>query len=147
VPKAISYTRFSTPNQAKGSTTQRLKKMIHEWLKDHPNYEYSELSEDDIGKSGFKGEHLSHGLGKILTAIENKRIRKGDYILVEAVDRIGRLPLLQMIEIFRSILSKGITIATLEDKQEYTETSVNESNSILILKAQQTSNSTLAIGS
>jgi DNA invertase Pin-like site-specific DNA recombinase len=138
--KAISYMRFSSTGQAKGSTLARQQAMVDRWLRDHPSVELSNLSAKDEGRSGYAGVHLKHGLGAILAAIKDGKIVSGDYILVEAVDRIGRLDFFQMLQIVQDIVSAGVTIVTLEDNVEYTYESLTSGNSsiyILIGKVQQ----------
>lgn len=140
MPKAISYIRFSSARQGSGSTSERQRAMIQEWLEQHPEVELSSLSEQDLGRSGYKGEHLDHGLGRILKAIEEDKITAGDFILVEAIDRIGRLDTLAMFELISSIVKKKVTIVTLEDSQQYSKELLENNLSapyILIGKIQQ----------
>lgn len=138
--KAISYIRFSSTHQGRGSTTERQQGLIHDWLSRNPDITLSSLSQKDLGRSGYKGEHLNHGLGRILEGIEEGKIRRGDYILVEAVDRIGRLPMLDMLQLVQSIASAGVKIITLEDGAEYSDESLNNNPSsvyVLVGKIQQ----------
>lgn len=139
LPKAISYTRFSALHQGKGSTSSRQIEMINRWLYQHPNVEPSALSRNDVGKSAFRGDHLNHGFGQIMNAIEEGKIRSGDFILVEAIDRIGRLQMWQMFDIIKKIITAGVTIVTLEDDYYYSESTLNNTSSIFILigKIQQ----------
>jgi DNA invertase Pin-like site-specific DNA recombinase len=143
MPKAISYIRFSASHQGKGSTVERQSAYINEWLDNHPQIKLSSISAKDEGKSGYKGEHLNHGLGKILKAIKSGEIKKGDYVLVEAIDRIGRLKSMDMISLINDIVSHGVSIITLEDSTEYSLATLNENASalfILIGKIQQAHN-------
>ena len=132
--------RFSASHQGRGSTLDRQQYLIDQWLSSHPTVKKSNLSATDKGKSGFKGDHLKHGLGNILNAIDQGRIQKGDYILVEAMDRIGRLEPLDMVTLIQKIVAKGVIIVTLEDRNEYTLNSLNDSLGslfILVGKVQQ----------
>lgn len=140
MPKAISYIRFSSGTQAKGSTTERQKALIQQWLSKNPDIQLSNLSQEDLGKSGYKGDHLHFGLGRILEAIEENKICPGDFILVEAIDRIGRLEPFDMISLVQDIVAKGVTIVTLEDQHTYSRDALNNNFSslyILIGKIQQ----------
>tara|TARA_R110001592_G_scaffold270153_1_gene536451 strand:- start:5222 stop:6889 length:1668 start_codon:yes stop_codon:yes gene_type:complete len=140
MPQAISYTRFSALHQGKGSTIERQRAKIDEWLAAHPEIRESKFSQNDTGKSGFTGDNLNHGLGKILEAIRGNYIRAGDYILVEAIDRISRLPMWEMFDILKQIMSAGVIIVTLEDNQEYSAENFNKNPSsiyFLIGKIQQ----------
>jgi DNA invertase Pin-like site-specific DNA recombinase len=127
MPKAISYVRFSSLQQGRGSTVERQEKMIQEWLRSHPEYEISHLSRVDEGLSGYKAEHLAEGAGlkAIQDAIRDGQIVKGDVLLVEAVDRLGRLKHLEMINLIGGILSAGVDIVTLDDNQRYNSESLD----------------------
>jgi DNA invertase Pin-like site-specific DNA recombinase len=140
VAKAISYIRFSSAPQGKGSTTERQNQLIQNWFDAHPNVERSSLSQQDLGISAFRGTHLNHGLGRILQAVEQNEISGGDYILVEAIDRIGRLEPFEMVELIQRIVANGVIIVTLEDGQVYSRDSLNNEMAslfILIGKIQQ----------
>jgi DNA invertase Pin-like site-specific DNA recombinase len=137
---AISYQRFSAINQSQGSTLDRQQRLINEWLSKNPDVQLSTLSEIDHAKSGFSGKHLDHGLGKILAAIESGDIKAGSYILVEAMDRIGRLAPLDMVSLVSGIVTAGVTLVTLEDNVHYTKELLNQDASslfILVGKVQQ----------
>tara|TARA_R110002049_G_scaffold16122_1_gene65001 strand:+ start:103 stop:1749 length:1647 start_codon:yes stop_codon:yes gene_type:complete len=134
MPKAISYMRFSAIHQGKGSTLERQKELIEEWFHHHPDIKRSNLSSIDYGKSGFTGKD-QHGLDKIRAAVEMGKILVGDYILVEAMDRLGRLQPLKMIELITSIVNRGVVIVTLEDGQEYSQNTLNNNPSCLYILA------------
>lgn len=126
--------------QSKGSSTERQKELISNWLEKHPEYSLSPLSADDHGRSGYSGEHLKHGLGSILEAIENKKIKPKDVILIEALDRLGRLEPLEMLSLTTSIINSGVAIITLEDQNEYSQETTKNNTSLLYVllgKTQQ----------
>lgn len=136
MPTAIPYARYSSSNQHKGSSLERQEEMIGGWLQAHPEYDLTPLSFRDLAKSGWKGEHIKEGggFGKLLVAIENKVFKKGDVLLIEAIDRAGRLPVLEMLtKIISPILEAGVSIVTLEDGVEFTKQSLNEGGHIYIL--------------
>lgn len=121
MPYAVPYARFSSKRQAKGNSLERQKNLIDNWLSQNPEYQIYSKNFQDLGKSGFKGEHLnsSDGFGKLLCAIENNEIKSGDLILVEAIDRLGRLSELEMFSIFNEIIKAGVSIVTLSDNVRY----------------------------
>ena len=136
MPTAFSYARFSSATQKKGSSLERQQAMVANWFLHHPEYSLSEQKFQDLGKSGWKGEHIKEGGGfaELLAAVEAGVIQKGDAVLVEAVDRTGRLPVLDMLTIIVSpILRAGVSIVTLEDGIVFTESSLNEGGHIYIL--------------
>ncbi|MEY9334250.1 DNA invertase Pin-like site-specific DNA recombinase [Pseudomonas protegens] len=125
--QAISYVRFSSERQKGGSSVERQQAMIAQWLLDHPDYTNTDLKFSDLGKSGFHGEHVKEGggFGKLLLAVEAGAIKAGDVVLVEAIDRTGRLPALEMLtRVIAPILQAGVSIITLDDKTTYTNDSV-----------------------
>ncbi|WP_341488609.1 recombinase family protein [Photobacterium damselae subsp. damselae] len=137
-PKAISYIRFSSSQQSGGSTVERQKKVFRDWINSHPEVEESDMKFEDLGLSGYKGHHLNGGFGKLLTAIEDGHIVSGDYIVIEAMDRLGRLIFDEMFDIIRKILRSGVKIVTVQDNQEYnTETNSNGTIYLLLSKINQ----------
>ncbi|NBA96845.1 recombinase family protein [Pseudomonas sp. R5(2019)] len=136
MPTAFSYARFSSIRQQRGSSLERQQTMVASWLVQHPEYSLSDTTFQDLGKSGWKGEHIKEGgdFAKLLAAVEAGVIKKGDAVLVEAIDRTGRLPVLEMLSsIVSPILRAGVSIITLEDNVAFTEVSLNEGGHIYIL--------------
>lgn len=134
--QAISYVRFSSARQKFGSSVERQEAMIAAWLTNNPDYKASELKYKDLGKSGSKGEHIKEGgnFAKLLLAVKEGHIRSGDVILVEAIDRTGRLPLMKMLNlIITPILEAGVSIITLDDGFTYTEETLNGSHVFLLV--------------
>jgi DNA invertase Pin-like site-specific DNA recombinase len=114
--------------------------MISDWLERHSEYVVADITYSDLAKSGYHGEHAAKGgsFGKLLDAVTAGEIKAGDVILVEAIDRTGRLPALQMLtEIIGPILRAGIAIWTLDDGTEYTEDSLNGSHIYLLVSRIQ----------
>ena len=87
--KAHSYIRFSSTKQEKGDSLKRQQDLINKWLIKNPEIELSNLAFKDLGISGYHGDHLNHDFGRLLDAIEDNKIKSGDFVLVEAIDRIG----------------------------------------------------------
>ncbi|VFB22084.1 recombinase family protein [Pseudomonas fragi] len=127
MPSAISYIRFSSSKQSDGNSHQRQMEAAQRWLINNPSYTASTMNFEDLGVSGFHGDHIKDGGGwaKLLLAVEAGHIKAGDVVLVEAMDRTGRLPALQMIEIIRPVLQAGIAIITLDDNNKFDEDSLN----------------------
>jgi len=138
VKRAISYIRFSTGKQDKGSSEWRQDEKIRDWLDSHPDYEPSDLSFEDLGKSGWKGAHIEGGMGELLAAVEAGYIRSGDCVLIEALDRAGRLPLMQMLNrVITPILEAGVSLVTMDDGYTYTAESLDGVHAhVLVAKIQ-----------
>jgi DNA invertase Pin-like site-specific DNA recombinase len=136
--QAISYIRFSTGKQTKGSSEWRQDAKVRDWLNSHPDYEPSDLSFEDLGKSGWKGAHIEGGMGELLAAVQAGFIRPGAVVLVEALDRAGRLPLMQMLnQVITPILEAGVSLVTMDDGFTYTAESLNGVHAhVLVAKIQ-----------
>ncbi|MGF6180074.1 DNA invertase Pin-like site-specific DNA recombinase [Massilia sp. UYP32] len=88
----------------------------------------------DLGLSAFNRSNIERGaLGGFLDAIEQGRIEKGSYLLVESLDRLSRDKVLAALELFISILRRGITIVTLADRMVYSTESVGNNFGNLII--------------
>lgn len=138
MPKAISYIRFSTGKQAEGSSSERQLAMLSSRLDAHPDYVLSDLRYQDRGVSGYSGQHLKSGFGKLLEAVEDGSIQRGDVILIEAIDRVGRLGPMEMLPLLSRIVSSGVDIVTLDDGIRYDRESANSNHLfLLVAKVQQ----------
>lgn len=120
--KAYSYTRFSTPEQAKGDSQRRQVELAEAYAATHG----LELDEDlrlrDEGVSGFRGANVRKGaLGQFLSAIDDGIVEPGSLLLVESLDRVSRQNPWEALPIFQQILNAGITIVTLFDGKTYSE--------------------------
>ncbi|ETK18226.1 recombinase [Pseudomonas sp. FH4] len=110
--------------------------MIAEWLAANPDYSNTDLKFSDLAKSGFHGEHVKEGggFGKLLLAVEAGVIKAGDVVLVEAIDRTGRLQALDMLtQVIAPILQAGVSIITLDDNTTYTKESVGGAQIFLLV--------------
>jgi DNA invertase Pin-like site-specific DNA recombinase len=105
--------------------------MINRWLSENPDVLLSNLQYKDLGRSGYHGTHLKHEFGELLDSIEDGLIARGDYILVEAIDRIGRLETITALNIITGICMKGVKIITLEDGNEYSQESISANAGII----------------
>ena len=74
----------------------------------------------DIGVSAFDGSNVLSGqLGLFLKAVNDGRIAKGSFLLVESLDRLSREDTLSALGTFTSLLKAGITIVTLSDNKRF----------------------------
>lgn len=140
MPTAIPYLRFSSGRQAKGSSYERQSDMIADWLRRNPEYQLSTISFEDLGVSGYHGHHLKEesGFAKLRVAIADGVFGKGDCVIIEAIDRAGRLEPLQMLSLLGEILNAGVEIETLDDGVRYTRESVSNNHLfLLVAKVQQ----------
>jgi len=128
---AYSYIRFSTPEQIKGDSLRRQLEGSRQWA-DENGYEL-DTSLRDLGISAFSGANRTEGsLKKFINLIEQGQIAEGSVLILESLDRLSREELTKSLNLFISILSAGIKIVTLADRQEYTAASINNIGNLVI---------------
>src|SRR5262245_15139989 len=88
--KAYSYTRFSTPEQAKGDSATRQAQAAQRWCDQHGVALDNELTFRDEGISAFDGLNAEKGkLGAFLKAVQCGDVPKGSWLLVESLIQVG----------------------------------------------------------
>lgn len=122
-PKAYSYVRFSSPEQARGDSYRRQKEAAEKFCEENglelaDSREYTFL---DKGRSAYKAEHVSEDgqLKRFIDLVTSGAIPKGSYLLVESLDRLSRERVNVALERFIGILNSGINVYTLMDKRLY----------------------------
>lgn len=137
--QAYSYIRFSSDKQEVGDSLRRqLDKAEayaarHKLVLDHSTYR-------DLGVSAFRGKNATEGaLAAFLEAVDAGQIPKGSSLIVENFDRMSRLPVMEALALFQSIVARGITIITLTDEQVYNTETLNENWTKLIIALAQMS--------
>jgi DNA invertase Pin-like site-specific DNA recombinase len=129
--RAFSYIRFSTPGQATGDSFRRQTELSEKYCEKH-SLQLQALSFKDLGVSAFRSTNVVEGrLGDFINAIETGLVRAGDFLLVESLDRLSRAEITTALQLFISILNKGVTIVTLQDERTYTKQSVNDIGNLM----------------
>lgn len=124
-PKAYSYVRFSSKRQEKGSSVERQVAATKEFAIRH-GLDLQDVTYSDLGVSAFRGKHARTGaLRAFVDAVIDEKIDKGSWLLVESLDRISREQLADAQQRLSSLLSLGITVATMSDGQIFTPSSRN----------------------
>nr|WP_259407077.1 recombinase family protein [Pseudomonas sp. S07E 245] len=126
-PKAYSYIRFSSPDQAKGDSYRRQRVEAEEYCA----AEGIDLAKEkeylffDHGKSAYTKEHVGDKgqLRRFIDLVDSGEIKPGSYLLVESLDRLSRDKVMAALSQFTDLLRKGIKIVTLSDKRIYSEDS------------------------
>ena len=107
---AISYARFSHPDQAKGDSENRQADEYKKFCERH-NLTPGKEVYVDRGRSGYHGHHKSKGrLGVLLAAAKDGRFDPGTVIVIEAWDRLGRLRPDKQTELVAELLHTGVSI-------------------------------------
>lgn len=119
-PKIYSYQRISSKSQLKGTglSQQRESSILHQLSAEHSLPISKEVFED-IGVSAFKGNHLKASFGRILEAIQSKRIAKGSIIVISSLDRLSRQNVQVAASLFLEVLNAGVGIYTTMDNKLY----------------------------
>lgn len=127
MPIAYSYMRFSSEKQAKGDSFRRQEELIKEYLEKHPEIELdTSLNLRDAGLSAYKGLHAKKGaLGVFIRLVDDGKIEKGSYLLVEHFDRLSREEILTAQTQFLQLINDDIIVVTLADGREYSRQSLN----------------------
>lgn len=129
---AYSYVRFSTPDQIKGDSLRRQTEWSVEWCEKN-EYILNDLTLHDLGVSAYKGKNAETGaLGTFIDAIESGQVSKGSILLVESLDRLSRNEIMEALELFLSILRRGVKIVTRQPPMEFSRSSINDVGNIIV---------------
>ncbi|MPY73098.1 MAG: recombinase family protein [Alphaproteobacteria bacterium] len=124
--KAYSYLRFSTPEQAQGDSFRRQTESAERYAAAHGLDLDDSLKFHDLGVSAFRGANAVDGaLGEFIAAVDDGRVPRGSYLLVENLDRLSRDKIMAALNRFSALLEKGVTVVTLTDQKVYTAESLN----------------------
>jgi DNA invertase Pin-like site-specific DNA recombinase len=133
-PRAYSYVRFSTPEQAQGDSFERQAKKAAEYANAHGLELDTSLTFADRGVSAFRGKNAATGALRVfLDMVEAGDIPQGSFLLVESLDRISRDQVLAAQTLFNQIILAGVTLVTLMDNKAYSKENVNANPTDLII--------------
>lgn len=114
---AISYLRFSTPEQSKGDSVRRQTDLRDAWLTRNRVRLDTSLSLEDKGVSGFTGAHRDnpdrHALAALLRLVEAGKIAPGTYLIVESLDRLSREDIIPALTLVLNLIQAGVRIVQL----------------------------------
>ena len=127
-PVAHLYSRFSSREQAKGGSLERQAMMAESWSAKNGIPIKSTYS--DHGVSAFDGSNIEGELGVFLEAIKSGDVKSGDYLLIEALDRLTRLQPMQALDLFRRVVDKGVKVVFMTTGRIIDGSSINALDSI-----------------
>jgi len=134
MPKAYSYVRFSTPEQAKGDSLRRQLERSKKYADDHGLVLDTSLDLLDQGLSGFNGENLQKGaLGVFIRAVESGIVPSGSVLIVESLDRLSRETLLAQMTLLGTFINAGITIVTLDNQKILNKETTSKDEMLLLI--------------
>jgi DNA invertase Pin-like site-specific DNA recombinase len=114
-PRAVSYIRFSTPEQLKGDSLRRQVEATEAWCQKNGIPLDTSLTLRDLGKSAFRGAHRDDkaALGAFLRAVNQGKVPKGSYLVLENLDRLSREQEVPACHLLTSILMAGVKVVQL----------------------------------
>jgi DNA invertase Pin-like site-specific DNA recombinase len=121
---AISYIRFSLPDQAQGHSLKRQRARCEEYCKGNDLRLLTDEQHTffDRGVSGYDGANLDEDKGQLARLkklLKGKVIKPGTTLVVESLDRISRQTIWEALPQFMDLLNSGLIIVTLTDKRVY----------------------------
>ena len=109
--KAISYLRFSTPEQALGNSTERQLNAARDYCARNGLELDEDLSIADEGLSGYKGHNVEKGsLGHFLNEVKAGKIPTGTALIVENLDRLSRQGIDATTDLLKQLTKSGIDV-------------------------------------
>lgn len=135
-PKAYSYIRFSSPEQAKGDSYRRQRAAAVKYCAEN-GLELADTKEYrffDSGRSAYTGKHISDEgeFGRFLTLVNEGAIKPGSFLLVESLDRLSRDKVNIALGQLLNLLGTGIKVVTLSDKRTYSNDSPDLATELIV---------------
>jgi hypothetical protein len=116
--KAYSYARWSDARQGQGSTEERQLSSTQQYAAEHGLELDNSLV--DRGLSGFTGANRQKGdLGRFLQMVRDGVVQPGDYLLLDSMDRLSRLPADEAAHQLLGLTLAGIIVVTMNDRAVY----------------------------
>src|SRR5262245_41834288 len=116
-PVAFSYIRFSTNVQRKGQSAERQDHNARQWAERQGVPLDTSRTWHDLGKSAYLGEHRKnpdrHALAAFLRLVEEDRVPRGSFLVIEALDRLTREHVRAGLSLCLSLIEKGIRLVQL----------------------------------
>lgn len=139
MPIAYSYIRFSSEKQAKGDSIRRQKDLATQYIERNSELGLeldTTLQLTDEGLSAYKGVAQSKGsLGVFIRLVEDGKIERGSYLLVESLDRLSRQTPRKALNQLNTLIDEGIVVVTLNDNKVYTSASMDEDKGMSLIFA------------
>jgi DNA invertase Pin-like site-specific DNA recombinase len=114
---AYSYVRFSTPEQLKGDSLRRQTEAALAWCQRNQARLDTTLALHDLGKSAYTGAHRKNpdrnALAAFLKLVEQDRVTRGSYLIVESLDRLTREHIRPALTLLLNLIEAGIRIVQL----------------------------------
>jgi DNA invertase Pin-like site-specific DNA recombinase len=113
-PVGYSYVRFSSDEQAKGDSLRRQTEAATVWCEKNGVRLDTSLTLHDLGKSAYTGSHRQNpdrnALAAFLQLIEQGKVPRGSYLLIENLDRLSREEEVPACHLLTGILMAGVRV-------------------------------------
>jgi DNA invertase Pin-like site-specific DNA recombinase len=118
---AYAYIRFSKDDQRKGHSLERQIANVKAFAESKKLGPIDTTSFRDLGVSAYSGANIAKGsaLSEFLEKMRAGEIGKGDWLVIENLDRLSRRNLEEAFPLLTSITNSGISVATVQDGQIY----------------------------
>lgn len=127
--ECFSYIRFSSAKQAKGTSEDRQLLIAPRVAKEKGWIFREDLGIKNLGLSAYTGSNLKIIEG-IIEAAEQGRIAKGTVMILEALDRLTRIPVDEAYQLFRRVIKSGVEIYTDRSNRHLTKDDLNNPMSL-----------------
>lgn len=123
--RVYSYIRFSTPEQALGTSGVRQAEYAERYALERGLVLDDVLTLRDEGLSAYHQKHVKQGaLGAFLRAVDDGLVASGSVLIIEALDRLSRAePIVAQAQLAQ-IVNAGITVVTASDGKVYSRESL-----------------------
>jgi DNA invertase Pin-like site-specific DNA recombinase len=134
-PKAYSYIRFSTPEQAEGHSLRRQTEAARAYCERTGLELDLSLRLEDAGVSAFRGGNITEdkALGGFLRMVQDGIVKPGAYLIVESLDRISRQTVHLAVATMQTIIASGIIVVDLSDGNRVYSTETFETDKTAFL--------------
>jgi DNA invertase Pin-like site-specific DNA recombinase len=121
-PLAFSYVRFSTPEQAQGDSLRRQAEAARGWCL-RRNVRLDEATTfRDLGRSAYTGQHRQNpdrnALAAFLRMVENGRVPRGSYLVIENLDRLSREDIRPALTLLLNLIESGVRVVQLRPVEQ-----------------------------
>ncbi|MCT5711289.1 recombinase family protein [Pseudomonas aeruginosa] len=116
--RLISYLRMSTSEQLRGFSLERQRKLIAEFAAKNGLSVEEENTLEDIGRSSFSDDAQQKELAKFFENLNAGKYEPGDVFALENIDRLTRRGPIDALMKVNSIISKGLKLAIISDKEQ-----------------------------
>jgi hypothetical protein len=132
--KAISYMRFSSKRQEKGSSIDRQREALDGYLALNPDVELIDTLKDEA-ISGWTGKHATVGaFGRFVALLERGKFPVPLLLLVESIDRFSRENAIDSFDRLSDLTRRGVTLIFLDMQgEEVSRESLKDKPHILYL--------------